>query len=232
RQEQGPGWSPGHRVGVREEPVGELVGPAVPARVEQVLEPLELVEDHEVGVQQLDAHECHAPPHVTDEVTARGPQLGWVVPSVAKPVDEHLERLTAGWPARGEARRIDDGELVGEGLQVTLDALAVAAGSLSKALVASLRVDALPEDPAGSPVPVDVPQLSQEREGERALLDPAGAAPQLERRPRGDGEQVDPMCAAVEVDEREHGEALDALERLDALGDELAQVLAGDGAVR
>ena len=75
---------------------------------------------------------------------------------------------------------------------------------------------------------------AQERVGEAPLAEAPGAVPELQRRPGGDGEQIDagPAAAApVELGEREHRQPLDVLERLDALGDELAQVLAGDRAV-
>ena len=75
---------------------------------------------------------------------------------------------------------------------------------------------------------------AEERVGEASLSEPAGAVPELQRRARRDGQQVDagPAAAAlVELGERKHGQALDVVERFDALRDELAEVLAGDRAV-
>ena len=79
------------------------------------------------------------------------------------------------------------------------------------------------------------PKSAQECVGEAAFPELACAVPELQRGPRRDGQEVDarsfPSLPVGRARKREHRQSLDIVERFDALGDELAQVLTRDRAV-
>ncbi|HWT92328.1 MAG TPA: hypothetical protein VN238_04980 [Solirubrobacteraceae bacterium] len=161
-------------VAEREQLLGELGGIAL--AVEQFGEALELIEDHEVGLERIDAAPCELSSQSADEmqltIAFGGGQAGAAVGGVHQ--REELGPEGGVQHLRGERSR-DARVRPGQRAQLVLER-------------ADLRVEA--EHLVDAAVPRDVPHRPQQPKQQRTLLRPSAARPRVERRPGRQRDEV------------------------------------------